>query len=202
MSLEIAGAAAADLPLVEGSKGARGRRANAGACAGPRPARSPGGCTARAPTRAWGPVPARAAWKAAGCSGPAGGSAAAARPLREGRERALVPRLGVPRPKPALRGDPDQAGGGTLGGDGAPEAGRPGRGAVGRPGRTEAFRGLPGRGPAGGMVGARVGCSPAEMSTLLGARALWAPWVSPTRRTVHPDPFIGIRIGKFQEGVN
>lgn len=38
----------------------------------------------RARRPAWGPVPARAAWKVAGCCCPAGGSAAATGPLREG----------------------------------------------------------------------------------------------------------------------
>lgn len=124
------------------------------------------GCTARAPSRAWGPVPARAAWKAAGCSGPAGGSAEATGPLREGGS---VPLRASPLRPASVAGAPRGPGAGRWGDTGG-RRGRGGREAgpwsgwrcgphwgVQRPPRSQ-----------GGEVGARVGSSPAEMRALLG----------------------------------
>lgn len=124
MSWGTAGAAAADLPAVEGQRGASGRRASAGACAGPR---------AEACAQPGRLHCARADPRGARFRRARRGKRRVAAPLLEAPrrprdpwgKRAPAPCLCAPRPQPALRRDPEQAGGGTLGaaGPGGREAG-------------------------------------------------------------------------------
>lgn len=125
VSVETAGAAAADLLPVEGLRGAGRSRATTGACAGPRAeaCAQPGRLhCARAEPRV-GPGSGARGVEDDGLLRPGGRLRRGHGTPAGGRERAPAPRLCAPRPQPALRGDPELAGGGTLGGGGAREAG-------------------------------------------------------------------------------
>lgn len=154
-------------PLLRG-KGAQagGERAQARARGrGPRPARSPSGCTARAPTRV-GPGSGARGVEGSGLLLPGGRLRGGHGTPAGGQESAPAPGLCAPRPQPALRGDPEQAGGGTLGAAG-PGGREPGPQGGGGAGLLEVPGGLPGRGRAGVEVGARFACSLAEMGARL-----------------------------------